>query len=64
MAADPRRISVQDTRTKRQSSAPPLLVCIYPNEKWHEANLEGSIGMEEFEKLKPSLPRDREIIFY
>ena len=59
-----RRVSVQDTRRKLQSSNPPLFVCIYPNDQYRDVNLEGSIGREEFEKGKSALARNREIIFY
>ena len=61
---EPRRTSVQDVRSKLQGPNPPLLVCVYPKAKYKDVNLDGSIGVEEFESKLPSLPKETEIFFY
>lgn len=61
---EPRRVSVQDVRSKLQAPNPPFLVCVYPKAKYKDVNLEGSIGVEEFESKLPSLPKGAEIFFY
>lgn len=42
-----------------------LLVCGYEeDEKFKALQLEMAIAFTEFEKMLPTLPKDREIIFY
>jgi rhodanese-related sulfurtransferase len=42
-----------------------LLVCGYEDdEKFRAMRLEMAVPFSEFEKMQPSLPKDREIIFY
>lgn len=64
MAAEPKRISVQDARNKFQSPDPFLLVCVYPKDKHAQANLEGSIGIEAFQAQAPTLSKTTDIAFY
>lgn len=60
----PKRISAADARA-RVSSGLSLLVCIYDDEKFQaKAHLEGAIPMSAFEKMKPDLSMDTDIIFY
>ena len=59
-----RRISATEARA-RVVSGLSLLVCIYDDDKFQrQAHLEGAIPMSAFEKMKPDLPRDADIIFY
>lgn len=58
------RISAVDAK-KTVNSDLGLLVCIYDDEKYNAgANLNGSIPMSEFLKMKPDIPTDTTIIFY
>ncbi len=42
-----------------------LLVCGYEDEdKFRAMRLEMAVSFSEFQKMLPSLPKDREIIFY
>ncbi len=60
---DIERISVEDARRDRSRGA--LMVCAYEDtNRCNRMKLEGSIPLTEFRQLAPSLPRDREIIFY
>ena len=58
------RVSPEEIYPKLQSGA-ALLVCAYDNDaKFRRLQLEGAISLEEFTSLRPTLPRDREIVFY
>jgi len=60
----PKRVSAQDVHNKMQSGQ-ALLVCAYESDaKFRQAALDGAISFSEFEKRKPSLPRDLEVVFY
>ena len=60
----PDRISVQEAKDKIDEGM-AILVCIYDDEKFSsKAHLAGAIPMSEFEKMKPDLSRDTNIIFY
>jgi hypothetical protein len=62
--AEPVRISLEDTR-KKLESGDALLVCAYTSdERFKKNHLEGAISFNEFMSMKPSLPKDKEIIFY
>jgi hypothetical protein len=42
-----------------------LLVCAYASDaRFQEVHLEGAVSFEAFKALLPTLPRDREIVFY
>ncbi len=42
-----------------------LLVCAYDDDaKFRAMHLSGAISLAEFHKLLPTLPKDREIVFY
>ena len=42
-----------------------LLVCAYDSDaRFRQVHLEGAMSFEEFKSLQPTLPRDREIVFY
>ncbi len=58
------KISAMDTKV-RVDSGMALLVCIYDDNKFNsEAHLAGAVPMSEFERMKPDLSKDTEIIFY
>ena len=61
----PTRITVQEARAKMLAPHPPLLVLGYEEDsKFRMFPLEGAIPFSEFQSKLPSLPKDREIIFY
>jgi hypothetical protein len=61
----PKRVSVQDVRSKLQSGAPILLVCAYESDaKFQQTALEGAVPFSEFVRTKASLSPDLEIVFY
>lgn len=63
--SNPARISVQDARARTLSANPPLLVLGYEDDaRFMLFHLEGAIPFSEFKSRLPSLPKDREIIFY
>jgi len=42
-----------------------LLVCGYEDEeKFGALRLEGAVSFAEFQKMLPTLPKDKEIVFY
>jgi len=46
-------------------SGETLLVCAYDSDaKFRQFRLEGAISLDEFKALLPTLPPDREIVFY
>jgi hypothetical protein len=58
------RISAEDARRKVQNGQ-AVLVCAYDDEaKCATMRLEGALSLREFRGTLPSLPKDREIIFY
>jgi len=58
------QIEPKDAREKVKSGE-ALLVCGYDDEaKCRQFGLEGAISYREFLGRVPSLPKDREIIFY
>jgi hypothetical protein len=63
--SQPKRVNVQELRSKLQSGAPILLVCAYPSDAMFlRAPLDRAISLGEFESRKANLPRDSEIVFY
>jgi hypothetical protein len=49
----------------RLRSGEALLVCAYDDEvKFQRLRLTGAISLAEFRSLRPTLPRDQEIVFY
>lgn len=61
---EPARVSPEETRQKVVSGS-ALLVCAYNNEeKFKKLQLEGAISLNELADRLPSLPRNKEIIFY
>jgi rhodanese-related sulfurtransferase len=62
--AEPTRVSPKEAREKTTSGS-AILVCAYDREDKFKANhLEGAISMSDFREKLPSLPKDKEIIFY
>jgi hypothetical protein len=58
------RITPEEARAKVQSGQ-ALLVCGYEEpEKFAAMHIEGAISIQEFRKLRPTLSKDQEIIFY
>jgi hypothetical protein len=58
------RIEVGTARRK-VTGGEALLVCAYEDDaKCRKGRLEGSIPLARFEAQAPTLPKDREIIFY
>jgi hypothetical protein len=58
------RVSPAEVRRKLEAGQ-ALLVCAYESDtKFQRVALEGAIPFSEFQKRKPSLPSDFEIIFY
>lgn len=42
-----------------------LLVCGYDSDdRFRQVHLEGALSFSQFKSLRPTLPRDREIVFY
>jgi rhodanese-related sulfurtransferase len=58
------RVTPEEIYPKLRSGE-ALLVCAYENTvKFRRLQLEGAISLAEFESLHPTLPKDREIVFY
>ena len=58
------RITPQEAYTK-VTAGQAILVCGYEEEeKFKAMRLEGAVSFAGFQALLPSLPKDREIIFY
>ena len=58
------RISAEDARQRVQGGQ-AVLVCAYDDEaKCASMKLEEAVSLAEFQRLQPSLPKDREIILY
>jgi len=62
--AEVERIAPKDVK-ERLKAGKLLLVCAYEDEaKFKSLNLEGAISLSEFKSRLPSLPKDREVVFY
>jgi hypothetical protein len=58
------RITPQEAYEKVKAGQ-ALLVCGYEEEeKFKDLRLEGAISFAEFQKMLPTLPKDKMIIFY
>jgi len=58
------RITPQEAYEKVKAGQ-ALLVCGYEeDEKFRALRLEGAVSYSEFQRMLPTLPKDREIIFY
>lgn len=58
------RISPEEAYQKVKAGQ-AILVCAYPDEgKFLKMRLDMAISFGDFQKMLPTLPRDREIIFY
>ncbi|NPV04957.1 MAG: ArsR family transcriptional regulator [Syntrophaceae bacterium] len=58
------RITPQEAYEKVKAGQ-ALLVCGYEEEEKFKANrLEMALSFAEFQKMLPTLPKDREIVFY
>lgn len=61
---EPPRVTPEQIYPKVRSGE-ALLVCAYESDaRFRQVNLEGAISLEEFKSLRPTLPKDREIVFY
>jgi hypothetical protein len=61
---EPPRVTPEQIYPKVRSGE-ALLVCAYDSDdRFRQVNLEGAISLEEFKSLRPTLPKDREIVFY
>jgi hypothetical protein len=64
MAGTVERIDPATARTDTEAGK-ALLVCSYEDDnKCRKGRLEGSIPMARFASMVPTLPKDKEIIFY
>ena len=64
MTANVERIDVTTARNK-VTAGQALLVCGYEDDaKCRKGRLQGSIPFARLEALAPSLPKDKEIVFY
>jgi len=64
MAADVERIDVSTARTET-AHGKALLVCGYEDDaKCRKNRLDGSIPFARFASMAPTLPKNKEIIFY
>jgi hypothetical protein len=64
MTANVERIDVTTARN-RVTAGQALLVCGYEDDaKCRKGRLQGSMPFARFEALAPTLPKDKEIIFY
>ena len=58
------RVTPEEIYPQLQSGE-ALLVCAYDDEaKFQRHQLAGAMSLAAFQSLRPSLPRDREIVFY
>jgi rhodanese-related sulfurtransferase len=58
------RVTPEEIYPKLRSGE-ALLVCAYDDEaKFKRLQLKGAISLPEFTSLQPTLPKDREIVFY
>jgi hypothetical protein len=62
--AEPSRVTPEEIYPRVQSGE-TLLVCAYDDEaKFRRMRLQGAISFAEFTSRLPTLPQDREIVFY
>ncbi len=60
----PLRVKPQEV-INRIKTGDAMLVCAYDSdEKFDELHLEGAISLNEFESRLPSIPKEKELIFY
>ena len=58
------RVTPEEVYPKLRS-AESLLVCAYDSDaRFRQVHLKGAISLEEFKSLRPTLAKDREIVFY
>ena len=58
------RVTPEEVYPKLRSGE-ALLVCAYDrDDRFRQVRLQGAISLGEFESLRPTLPMDREIVFY
>ena len=58
------RVRPEEIRDRVQSGQ-ALLVCAYDDdEKFKALHLEKALSLRQFKEVQPSLPKDKEIIFY
>jgi len=58
------RVTPEEIYPKLRSGE-ALLVCAYDDEaKFKRLQLKGAISLAELTSLRPTLPKDREIVFY
>jgi rhodanese-related sulfurtransferase len=58
------RVRPEEIRAKVESGA-ALLVCAYDDdEKFQGMRLEKGISLRQFREVEPTLPKEKEIIFY
>lgn len=49
----------------RVQSGEALLICAYDDdEKFKTLHLEKALSLRQFQELKPSIPKDKELVFY
>ncbi len=61
---EPLRITPKEIYPKVRSGE-SLLVCAYDSDdKFRRVHLEGALSLREFQALLPTLPKDREVVFY
>ena len=61
---EPERIPVYDARMKVKSGE-GFFVCAYEDDKsFNKYRIEGAFSFNEFQKIKPGLQKNREIILY
>jgi hypothetical protein len=61
---EPLRITPKEIYPKVRSGE-TLLVCAYDSDdKFRRVHLEGALSLREFKSLLPTLPKDREVVFY
>jgi rhodanese-related sulfurtransferase len=58
------RVTLEEIYPKLRSGE-AILVCAYDDDaKFRRNRLKGAIPLAEFNSLRPTLPQDREIVFY
>ena len=58
------RVRPEEIRARVQSGE-ALLVCAYDDEeKFKEMHLEKALSLRQLHEIQPSLPREKEIVFY
>jgi rhodanese-related sulfurtransferase len=58
------RVRPEEIRARVQSGA-ALLVCAYDDdEKFRAMRLENAISLRQFREVEPTLPKEKEIVFY